>query len=232
MFLYQVYLKYTFLKEERVLEQLARIFIFLEMLFVNLITSHLCSQRKYSIIRIVGVLTLFTVSIFLFAFLTRFKFQLTYVNGGFLILLGLTYFFPLKYLYHESSSKTLAIMFFSWIHTMTVTYLSIQITSSFALQNQFKTALIIQTLIYFFSTPVIINFANNKFLYILKNIPSVMNKYLIMLSLVEFATVSIIIVYFRESSNTFWKVIIVVLIAITAAISYHLIYIIVKIQKV
>ncbi|MTI81108.1 MAG: diguanylate cyclase [Firmicutes bacterium] len=210
------------------MEQLARIFLILEMLLINLMTSHLCSRRKYSIMRIIVVLTLFTALIFLVSFFIREKLDLPYLNFSMLILLGLTYFFPLKNLYHESSDKTLAIMFFSWIHTVTVTFLAVQISTSFGYKNHFQIALIVQTIIYLFSTPVIIKFIKNRFLYILKNIPSEMNKYLVILSLVGFATISIIFIYFTESSNSLWRVITVILVGLTVAISYNLIYIIVK----
>jgi len=210
------------------MEGLARIFLLLEMLFVNLITSHLCMERKNSIKQIIVKLTLFTLLIFLVAFLIRFKFNLNYVNGSVLILLGLTYFFPLKHLYYESSDRILSIMFFSWIHTMTVTHFSVQVSTSFGFNNHFFMGLLVQTVIYSFSTPVIIKFVKNKFSYILKNIPNELNKYLVVLSLLEFVTLSITILYFIENANSFWKVITVTFIALIASISYHLIYIIVK----
>lgn len=112
---------------------------------------------------------------------------------------------------------------------MTVTYISIQISLSLGITNHLKVALIIQTITYFFSTPILINFVRSKFIYILKNIPSEMSKYLIILGLVEFATICMLFVYVRESSSSsFWILMTVILMALTAAISYHLIYIIVK----
>ncbi|MGE4283994.1 MAG: GGDEF domain-containing protein [Clostridia bacterium] len=210
------------------MEQLARTFIILEMLFVNLITSHRCSRRKYSLIRIIAELTLFTVLIFLVSFVIKLKFHLKYVNPSITLLLGFTYFFPLKHLYHESSNKTLTIMFFSWIHTMVVTYLSIQTSILLGFKNHFQIALIAQTIIYVFSTPAIIRFVKNKFLYILRNISNEMNKYLIILSLVEFTTLFMIHLYFMKNTSSYLGVIMVTLVVLAVIISYQLIYIIVK----
>ncbi len=201
------------------------------MLLINLITTHRSATKKYSTTRTIGELTLFTILIFLASFLIRVKFDLSYLPGGFLTLIGFTYFFPLSHLYHESWNKILAIMLFSWIHTTTVTYSSLQISTLFEFKNHFQTALIIQTIIYLFSTPLIIRFIKSKFLYILKHIPVEMNKYLILLSSVEFVTLSVIYLFLIVNTNSYWKIITGILVALTAVISYHLIYIIVKNSK-
>mgnify|MGYP001031332934 CR=1 FL=1 len=213
------------------MEQLARILIFLGMLLVNLITTHRCATKKYSITRIIGELTLFTIFIFVVSFSIRIKFDLPYFHDGIVILIGFTSFFILNHLYQESWNKILSIMIFSRIHTMTVTFLSLQISTLFEFKNHFQIALIIQTIIFLFSTPFIIKFIKNKFLYILKHIPLKMNKYLILLSLLEFTTLLIIYLFIVEAANCYWKIITGILVALTAVISYHLIYIIVKNSK-
>ncbi len=196
------------------------------MLSVNLLTSHHCSRKKYKIQKVIGELTLFTLLVIFISILIRLKYNLTYLNGSTIILLGFTYFFPLKHLYDESSDRTLAIMFFSWSHTLIVSFLSFQTSKLLGFNNSFHTVLIIQTIIFLFTTPLIIKFVKNEFFYILKNIPEEINRYLILLSLFEFTLISIINLYFPKDIN--WGVIIVVLVAFTATLSYHLIYIIVK----
>ncbi len=213
------------------MEQLARNFIFLEMLFVNLVTMHNCCRKKYSVRRVISVLSIITGLILFLSFFLRGKFNLQYLHGYILILLGLIYFFPLKYLYRESAGKTLVIMIFSWTHTMAITYFCIQVATLFGLRYHFQMALLIQTLVYSFSTPLLIKFVRRRFFYILKNIPREMNKYLIMLSLAEFTTLTITIIYFSESAHLLLRLITVFSIALTAVISYHLIYIIVKNSK-
>jgi diguanylate cyclase (GGDEF)-like protein len=176
-------------------------------------------------------MTLYTIFIFFVSFYIKLKLKVPYLNNNIVILLGFTYFFPLRDLYEESSDRTLAIMLFSWIHTMTVTFLSVQISRLTGFDNYFVFALIIQTIIYSFTTPFVIKFVKNKFIYILKNIPYKMNKYLIILSLVEFFTILIINLYFPDNINVKGKMVVALLVAFSAALSYHLIYIIVKNSK-
>lgn len=207
---------------------LIRVLMFLEVLFINLLTSHRCLKKRYSVKKIIGEMTLFTAVLFVVSFLIKLKFKSTYVNNTVMILLGFTYFFPLKHLYDESSDRIFAIMLFSWIHTMTVASISAQISSMFGFGRYFYITLMIQTAVFLFSTPLIIIFIKTKFVYVLKNISKEMNYYLIVLSLVEFAIISIINLYFIQNTNSNWKIIVIVLAALTAAISYNLIYIIVK----
>jgi diguanylate cyclase (GGDEF)-like protein len=216
---------------EKILLQLARTLVFMEMLFINLITTHRCSRTRYSQKSITAGLIFYTALVMLTSFLIKRNLRLEFLNGSIIILLGFTYFFPLKYLYDESSGKILAIMFFSWIHTMAVTSISIQISMLFELDNYFYLALILQTIIYLVSTRAVIRFVKNKFIPILKNIPKEMNKHLIVLSLMEFTSVTIVYLFFNENANPYWTIIIVALIASIAAINYHLIYVVVKNYK-
>jgi len=212
------------------MEVLARSLIFLVMLFINLLTTDRCARRKYSLGKTVGILFLYTIFILFVSFSTKEILKLPYLDASLLILLGLTYFFPLNYLYQESWDRVLSIMFFSWVHTMTVTFFSIEISFLLGLNNQFQVALIIQTIIYLFSTPIVIKSVKNKFLYILRHIPAQMNYYLIIIGLVEFLILCIIYFYLPSISSV-WRIITGLLVALTALVSYQLIYIIVKNSK-
>lgn len=64
------------------MEQLARTLIFLEVIFINLITTHRCATKKYSTTRIIGELILFTILIFVVSFSIRIKFDLPYFHDG------------------------------------------------------------------------------------------------------------------------------------------------------
>jgi len=213
------------------MEPLARAFIFLEMLLVNLITSHLCSRKKHSLGRIISELIFFTVLILLVSFIVKSNLNLIYLDYSAIIFLGFTYFFPLKHLYNESSKKTLTIMFFSWMHTMTVNWFALQISNLLTFKYYFQVALVLQTIIYLFTTPIIVKYVKNKFLYILKNITREMDKLLVTLSLFQFTTLIIIYLYFIEEQNPIWKTFAVILIVSITTLSYHLIYVIVKNYK-
>ena len=212
------------------MEVLARSLIFLEMLLINLLTTDRSARRKYSLEKTVGVFILYTIFILFVSFSMKLILKLPYLDASFLILLGLTYFFPLNYLYQESWDKVLSIMLFSWIHTMTVTFFSIEISQLLGIINHFQVALIIQTIIYLFSTPLVIKSVKTKFLYILRHIPAQMNYYLLTIGLVEFLTLCIIYFYLSSMSSP-WRIITGLLVALTALVSYQLIYIIVKNSK-
>jgi len=212
------------------MELIARSIIFLEMLLINLLTTDRCARRNYSLGKTVWILVLYTIFILFVSFSIRSLLKIPYLDASLLILLGLTYFFPLNYLYQESWDKVLSIMLFSWIHTLTVTFFSIQISLLFGLNNQFMSALIMQSAIYLVSTPVVIKSVKNKFLYILRNISAQMNYYLIILGVVEFLILCIIYFYLALISAP-WKIITGLLVTLTALVSYHLIYIIVKNTK-
>jgi hypothetical protein len=100
----------------------------------------------------------------------------------------------------------------------------------FGLNNQFQSALLIQSVIYLFSAPIVIKSVKRKFLYVLRNISSRMNFYLVILGLVEFLTLFFIYLYMPEVSSCL-KIITGLLATLTAIISYQLIYIIVKNSK-
>ncbi|MBC2721072.1 GGDEF domain-containing protein [Desulfosporosinus sp.] len=212
-------------------EHLARYVVILTMLLVNLITAHRCSRGRYSLMRVIGEMTLFTAFVFLVSFLIRSKFEVAYLNSIMIILIGFTYYFPLKHVYDESSDRILAIMFFSWIHTMTVMSLSLQISKLLGYNKYFITALLIQSLIYLISTPLIIRFINNKFLYILRNISDKMNRYLLVLSLIQYMIIVVISLYINEHVNFYFRIIMLVFVTLTTVIGYHLIYIVVKSSK-
>lgn len=208
-----------------------RIIIFLEVLLAIIITTDRCSKRKYSITRVVVELSMFTIVLLSGLYLVRVNLDLPVIRGAMALLIGCIYYFPLKHLYYESSKKTLSIMFFSGIHTVTVTYLSLQISNLFGFENHLLAALIIQTIMYLITIPIIIKFINNKFLFILQNITIEVDRFLITISLLEFVTLSIIHLNFRGPSNSLWKVITIILVALTTSISYELIYVIVKNYK-
>ena len=212
------------------METLARTIIFLEMLLVNLLTADRSARRKFSLGKTVLILVLCTLFILLTSFSLRFILTIPYLDPSLIILLGLTYFLPLNYLYQEAWYKILSIMFFSWIHTMTVTFFSIQVSEILGFSHQFQAALIIQTIVYLVSTPLVIKFVRNKFLYILRNISAWMNYYLVFLGLIEFLILCIIYFYL-PSMISIWKIITGLLVALTALVNYHLIFIIVKNTK-
>lgn len=213
------------------LEQYVRVFLLLEMLIINLITTHYSMRKKNSLMKVITVLIGFTLFIFMLTYTIRTKFNLIQLSDSMIMVLGFAYFFPLKYLYDESSEITLAVMFFSWIHTISVLYISHQLTYLLKFSNYHSITFIIQTLICLISTPLIIRFINNKFLYILANISTKMTTYFISLTTVQFITLSIVHLFFAKNTYSYWKIATISLITLTTFVSYTLIYLVVKSSK-
>lgn len=213
------------------MEQYARMLIFMSMLFVNLLTTDRLAARKFPKSKTVGILIIYTVLLLAALLVIRSRFNMPYFENSYLILFGLTYFVPLNFLYKETADKILAIMTFSWLHTMTVTFLSINISRALVEENHFIVALIAQTVIYVFSTPVIISYVKTEFLYLLQNIPREMIKYPVGLGLTEFLLLSIIYVFSGDGLSLLWKSLTGLLLVLAAGLSYHFLYIIVRSQR-
>jgi diguanylate cyclase (GGDEF)-like protein len=210
------------------LEQYARLLIFISMLFVNLLTTDRSAARKFSKSKTALILIIYTIFLITIIFVIKTRFGMPYFESGYLILFGLTYFIPLNFLYQEKADKILAIMTFSWLHTMTVTFLAIIFSEALVEENNFTIALVAQTVIYVFSTPVVIRYVKKEFLYLLKNIPKEMIRYLVGLGLTEFLLQLIIYVLSGDALGLLWKSLTGLLLIIAAGLSYHFLYVIVK----
>jgi len=209
-------------------ENLARILIILEMLLINLLTTHMCAQKKFSNLIVIAELTLFTVIVSIVSY----HLNLRSYGSDIFILVGFLYILPLKHLYNENLYGIVGIVFFSWIHTITVIYTSEQIAKLLGAENILSFALLVQTLFFLFSTPVVIKFVKNRFLYILRNISQETYKYLIFLGMILFSAIVVIHLSYKNGNPAPSGILAaIILIAITATASYQLIYIIVRNSK-
>jgi diguanylate cyclase (GGDEF)-like protein len=78
---------------------------------------------------------------------------------------------------------------------------------------------------------MVIRFIRDKFIIVLKNIPTETNISLISFGMILFVTVTLLRFYFTVYANPYWTLIIIVLIAMIAITCYRLIYIIVDNTK-
>jgi len=209
------------------LDQILQLLIVLEILFVNLLTTHLCSKNKFSNIKVLATLLVFTV-VFLYGILL---FPLDKYPKVIFVLIGFIYFFPIKYLYEEKSNTIFTIMFFSWTHTITVNAISAEISKLVSFPNSLGGILTIQSIIYIVTTNIVIKFIKNKFSTVLENINKETNKSLILFGTVLFVTVILIRFYFSVYSTPYWTLTIIVLISMIAITGYSLIYTVVDNSK-
>ncbi len=201
------------------------------MLVINLATSHFCSGSRMRKWKIITIHTVFTALILSLALLIRKLFNLEYLNVWLIIALGSLYYFPIKYAYKESPVKTLSIMTFSWIHTLSVTGVCLNIATILTVDSPFLTALIIQSAVFIVTTPLIIKFIKKWFRYILENIPENFARYLFLLGLLLLSILVLIQQFGEDGLGQYLKIAAIVIVVLTANVSYLLIYHIVKNSK-
>jgi len=153
-------------------------------------------------------------------------------NGnGFLMLTGFMYIVPFYYLFDQTIRYTLIVMGTSWIYTMLIFVLSFRVGYLFPENFIQPTTLITQTVIYLITFPSLLNFIKSKFLFILKNIESHMMNNLLVLSLLWFFLLYFINYIFFEGYSLVLGLIIILLIAGNAILSYRLFYSLISINK-
>lgn len=207
--------------------------ILLEMLFVNLLIAFICSKKKYS--SLVTWLSFFVFTLFFMA-LYRIVFSFVPFHGsgngnGFLMITGFLYIIPFYFLFNQTIRYTLIIMGTSWIYTLGVFILSFRIGYIFPEHLVQPITLISQTLIYLVTFPVLLSFVQRKFLFILQNIESNMMNTLLALSMLWFFLLYFINYTFVEGYSMILGLIIILLIAGNAILSYRLFYSLISINK-
>jgi hypothetical protein len=201
--------------------------ILLETMGVNQYVFHCCSRKKYPREVIAARLFLYTLFIAGLLFFISARFGLTVMNK-YIILLGLTYYFPLTRLYDETWDKILTIMAFSWVHSILVTYLAAQLSLLLHSPDYYRDTLLIQTAIYAITTPGVILHVRGKFLYIIKNIPDEIKKYFFILELVQFAMLALFYFYLIDYTFFSCRLCIAAAMAASAVLSFQLVYILVR----
>lgn len=203
----------------------------ISMLLINLITTHYCLSKKKSTKKIILYLVLYTGLVLTITLTVRQVLNQEYLPWSLLLFFGFSYYFPIKYLYQEESKNVIAVMLFSWIHTLSVTFFAIYFSSNYIKNNTELFMFLIQTIIFMFSTPYLIKFIKNKFIYILDNIPKRMYNYLLVLSIIEFSLLVITYLLLARDNNPVWVITIGLGLALIAMIVYRLIFMIVKNQE-
>ncbi len=207
------------------------ILIVLEMVGVNLLTFHTCSKKKYGNGRILLVLSLFTVFLTAVALSLLMKLRF-YGNGnGLFVLIGFLYLIPLKYLYEESLYRIFIVMCSAWIYTMLAFSVSVHIGKLLPPAYFAAAALIVQSLLYLLTLRSFLGFVRKKFIYVLQNIPQSIKGYLQAMSLMWFATAIVVNFAFIMDRNSVPKIIALCCLAVNAALSFYMIYVVVKSSK-
>lgn len=138
----------------------------LEMLCVNMYTFHKCSEKRFSTFMIVFVLGVFT-ALFIWS-LDLLIGKMILPGNGIFLFCGVAYLIPLMILYRQSVRYSIAIMCSSWIYTILVYALSIQIAEIIS-QGKESYLFAVQTALYAITIRPFFRFVAEKFMYITEN---------------------------------------------------------------
>ncbi|XMB71795.1 GGDEF domain-containing protein [Mycoplasmatota bacterium WC30] len=143
-----------------------------EMVIINLFSSYMCLQKRRSNFQIIFVYAFTTIFIFAMVSLLGeyiFTDASTTGNGAF-ILIGLLFYFPLKFVSKQKPKEILVIMFSTWIYTMLIFTIANQIALLFSNYNRMMIVFISQTVLHTLTYYVFLRFMKSRFLYVLSNI--------------------------------------------------------------
>lgn len=203
----------------------------LEMTFVNLYVSYICSKKKYSVFITWTILLVFTIC--MFAVIMFFmKDAPGFGNGnGLNMLFGFLYLLPFGFIYTHPIKYKLAIMCFSWIYTMFLFSLSVRLGSLVNEQYFGLTVLLSQTLFYIVTLPRFLQFLKNKFVSTVKNMDNKMLNLLLQFGMVWFITAVLVNYFFVVGGTALFKFFITLLMVIGVLLSFKLFYSLVVISK-
>ena len=207
--------------------------ILLEMLSINTYTTYLCSQKKMSTMKTILSVSVFTIvfSGLLFLFFLKLPIQLDFNGKGIFFLCGFLYAIPLKYLFDQSFKQMIIIMSSSWIYTVFIFSLSVQVGYLFPFEWFGLSVTIVQTLFYLITLPYYLKFVTKVFIYIFNNIEDRMINSLLLVSLSWFFLIFLVNYMFVEGSSNQLKFITLFIIIVNVILSYQMVYNLVSINN-
>lgn len=153
-----------------------------EILFINLLLTHLVLRKKYSTLTTILVLLAFTAIISLLIFIAVPR----DASRVWVMLIGVLYIIPLSKLYEETTSIKVIVMLFCWTYTLFLSSIS-YILSIIIYGAIFHPMMIIsQTILLVITIPCLLPFVKKYLLVILVNIDKKSNFLLIVLGSINF----------------------------------------------
>lgn len=192
-----------------------------EIIFINLITLDRCAKRKYSGVRTMVSMLIFSVAAILLGIAVLSRLPI-YGNGnGLFVWFGFLYLIPAKMLYQDSMERLFVIFCSAWVYTLSAFAAASQIGKALPSQYFNIAVTLIQTGIFIFITPVFFRKILKIYLEILHNIQPNNTKYLKCTSLLWFST--IFMVNFAITLNApIFKIAAVIILFLNACSSYLL----------
>lgn len=194
-----------------------------EMGFFNLLTVHYCSHKKYS--NTITAVALCLVTLFFLALIS--VFNLPFTGNGKYSLGGLLYLIPLKYLYREKFSRLFVIVCMSWVYTMSVVSVCVQIAGMINPVQSTWLLLILETVIFLATMVPFYRRIVPKYIFIFQNIESFGKRecqYLAVNGYLSFLMLACLHTQFSLEGSSLFRLFIVLLVITFIVISYYIIY--------
>lgn len=199
------------------------IFNIVEILFVNLLHTHIISRKKYSNQIIFAIL--FTISFTLLAIL--------YLANGIneestvrSVFVGFIYLIPLYFIYDLSFKKLLTIMVYCWTYTIIISTVAYGFVNMIETSNTIEYIFVLQSLLILVSIIFVFKFSKIIFKIVLDKANNITQNLLLVLSISIFSGF-VGIRYYVDPKETIYLVLTAILIIITIT-SYALIFSIVQ----
>ena len=195
----------------------------LEMVFFNSITMHRCSHKKYANSITVAVLSLFTAVFLGIGYYLRFPLTGDSKYG----LTGLLYLIPLKFLYREKLSRLFVSMCMSWVYTLGVASVAVQITGLLDSSRSIGFQIIVETILFLITMVPFYREVVPKYIFVLQNIELFGEneyKYLALNSCLAFLVLACVQTQFSLEETSLLHLAILCLLLGSIAVSYLIIY--------
>ena len=193
----------------------------------------MCSKKKASPFGSAFFVCAFTVAytvLLIFIYLKNSSLA-RFTGKGIVMLYGLLYIIPYKFMFDQSLKQTIIIMSSSWIYTLLGFSFAVQTAYLLPLEQLVLSTSIFQTLFYIITLPFFIRFVKKTFIYIFKNIKRNMFNLLLVTSLSWFFIIFLLNYGFIEGFSYQLKFLIFFVIIGIVILSYKMIFNLVSVNN-
>ncbi len=195
----------------------------LELLFFNLFSIYRCCHKKYSVVKTIFVLALFSAAMFLFFLI--FAEQFSFRGDGSMSLGGFLFLIAFRLLYRENFPLLFVITCTCWVYTLGILALSFQIAAVFA-SGSLIAALLTETLFFLLTIVPLCRHILPKYIFIIENMETFEKywyKYIALNSILNFFTLFFLNRIFLGDGSLF-RILCIVLLLVSFYASYIILY--------
>lgn len=198
--------------------------IVIEIIITNVALFYFNASPKYSILKTVTVIALYTVALIMggLVLLKQFSF---YGNGNALFtMLGFCYLPVFKYLFKEGYHDIFFIICYAWTYTLIVFSISVQVGYLLEAYGRFMVMLLAQTVLFVASYRFVFNFVDNIYVKLLDCKEQEIRDYLDKVTFIWFVTIFLVNLNFIFENVAVLKIIVFIMLFINVVFSYVLLH--------